>query len=186
MTAPSASSVTELLAAWRAGDASAPDALAQLVYAELRAMAARRLAGSARRPLQTTELVHEAFERLLGEPLSAIDRSHFFRTAALALRQALVDALRREGAGKRGGDAVHVTLDAAADVAMPDGVTWLAVEEALQALEREDARKCRVVELALLIGLPQAEIAEVLAISVPTVERDLRFARAWLRDRLER
>lgn len=179
-----ASSVTELLAAWRAGDAAAPDALATLVYNELRAMAARRLAGSAQRPLQTTELVHETFARLLAQPLSAVDRSHFFRTAALALRQALVDAIRRDGAGKRGGGALHVTLDQAADVAMSEAMPWLDVEAALQALEREDARKCRVVELALLLGLEQTEIAHILDVSVPTVERDLRFARAWLRDRL--
>lgn len=185
MTMDAAASVTQLLAAWRAGDAAAPDALATLVYGELRAMAARRLAGSPQRPLQTTELVHETFARLLAQPLAAADRSHFFRTAALALRQALVDAIRRDGADKRGGGAIHVSLDQAAAVPAADAGAWLAVEEAMQALEREDARKCRVIELALLLGLEHAEIARILDVSVPTVERDLRFARAWLRDRLE-
>lgn len=185
MTDSPTRSVTELLAAWRAGDAAAPDALATLVYDQLRAMAARRLAGSVQRPLQTTELVHETFARLLAQPLSAVDRSHFFRTAAMALRQALVDAIRREAAGKRGGEAIHVSLEHAADAALADATPWLDIEAALQALEREDARKCRVVEMALLLGLEQAEIATLLDVSVPTVERDLRFARAWLRDRLE-
>jgi RNA polymerase sigma factor (TIGR02999 family) len=178
------SDVTRLLAAWRAGDAAAPDALASLVYEELRRMAARRLAGSLQRPLQTTELVHETFVRLLESPLKASDRSHFFRTVALALRQVLVDAVRRQSAGKRGGDVVWVTLDRAREVAAPESHQWLAVEAALADLEREDARKCRVVEMSLLMGLSQQEVAAALDISVPTVERDLRFARAWLRERL--
>ena len=180
----SASDVTALLAAWRAGDTAAPDALATLVYEELRRMASRRLAGSAQRPLQTTELVHETFARLLEHPLKAGDRSHFFRIVALALRQVLVDAVRRQGAEKRGGDVVWVTLDRADDVSAGESHDWLAVESALGELEIEDARKCRVVEMSLLMGLSQQEVAEALEISVPTVERDLRFARAWLRERL--
>jgi RNA polymerase sigma factor (TIGR02999 family) len=178
------SDVTRLLAAWRAGDTTAPGTLATLVYEDLRRMAARRLAGSSQRPLQTTELVHETFARLLESPLKAGDRSHFFRTVALALRQVLVDAVRRQSAEKRGGDAVLVTLDHAHDVSATESHDWLAVEAALAELEREDARKCRVVELSMLMGLSQAEVAEALEISVPTVERDLRFARAWLRERL--
>ena len=185
MSGERSSDVTQLLAAWRGGDTSAPAALAALVYDELHGMAARRLAGPQARPLQTTELLHEAFARLLERPLAARDRVHFFRTAALALRQALVDAIRRDQAEKRGGGAVCVTLGAAGDIAVAGPEAWLAVEAALQALEREDPRKCRVVELTLLVGLPQDEVAEALEISVPTVERDLRFARAWLRDRLD-
>jgi RNA polymerase sigma factor (TIGR02999 family) len=184
MSGERASDVTALLAAWRAGDASAPDTLATLVYEELRRMASRRLAGSAERPLQTTELVHETFARLLEHPLKATDRSHFFRTVALALRQVLVDAVRRQSADKRGGDAVFVTLNAADAVSAAEHHDWLAVESALAALELEDARKCRVVEMSLLMGLSQQEVAAALDISVPTVERDLRFARAWLRERL--
>ena len=179
-----ASDVTALLAAWRAGDKAAPDALANLVYAELRRMAARRLAASAQRPLQTTELVHETFARLLEHPLKAVDRNHFFRTVALALRQVLVDAVRHAHAEKRGGGVVMVTLDAAANIGSGDPQDWLVVESALADLEREDARKCRAVELSLLMGLSQQEVADALEVSLPTVERDLRFARAWLRERL--
>jgi RNA polymerase sigma factor (TIGR02999 family) len=178
------SDVTRLLAAWRAGDAAAPDALATLIYDELRRMASRRLGSSAQRPLQTTELVHETFARLLESPLKAGDRSHFFRTVALALRQVLIDAVRRQSAEKRGGDVVWVTLDRAHDVPAAESHEWLAVETALAELEREDARKCRVVEMSLLMGLSQQEVADALDISIPTVERDLRFARAWLRERL--
>ena len=184
MSRESASDVTALLAAWRAGDAAAPDALARLVYEELRRMAARRLAGSSQRPLQTTELVHETFARLLEHPLKAGDRSHFFRTVALALRQVLVDAVRRQAAEKRGGEIVGVTLDKADQVSAAESHDWLAVEAALGELELEDARKCRVIEMSLLMGLSQQEVADALEISVPTVERDLRFARAWLRERL--
>jgi RNA polymerase sigma factor (TIGR02999 family) len=184
MAGPQRTEVTELLAAWRAGDARAPDALASLVYQELRAMAARRLAGSAQRPLDTTELVHETFARLLEHPLKATDRSHFFRTVALALRQVLVDAIRRSQAERRGGGAMQVTLGAAADVAIAGPETWLQVEAALAELERADPRKCRIVEMSLLMGMTQVDVAEALDISVPTVERDLRFARAWLRERL--
>ena len=182
----SADSVTELLAAWRAGDAQAPNELAALVYNDLRAMAARRLAGAAPMPLQTTELAHEAFARLLQRPLKAADREHFFRIVALALRQVLADAIRRERAEKRGGDALIVSLSAAGDLAVAGSDTWLGIEAALAELDRLDARKCRVVEMSLLLGLEQSEIAQTLGVSVPTIERDLRFARAWLRERLER
>ncbi|MFT3791942.1 MAG: ECF-type sigma factor [Rudaea sp.] len=178
-----ADNVTDLLEAWRAGDETAPRALADLVYADLHAMASRRLAGGAR-PLQTTELAHEACLRLLQKPLDAVDRVHFFRTVALALRQVLVDALRHDFAEKRGGGRSEVSLDAAADIAVAGPEEWFAIERALGELEALDARKCRVVEMSLLLGLAQDEIARTLGISVPTVERDLRFARAWLRERL--
>jgi len=184
MNAEHVQDATELLDAWRAGDSGAAGALAALVYNDLRAMAARRLAGAQPILLQTTELVHEAYARLLQRPLKPVDREHFFRTVALALRQVLADAVRRERAEKRGGGAIAVTLSAAADLAVAGPDTWLGIESALAELEDLDPRKCRVVEMSLLLGMEQAEVAETLGISVPTVERDLRFARAWLRERL--
>jgi len=179
-----ANDATRLLAAWRAGDPEAPQALAALVYDDLHAMVVRRLARAHRAPLETTELVHETIERLLQSPMHATDRAHFFRTVALMLRQVLTDAIRREQAEKRGGDAVMVSLGEAAGIAVAGPETWLGIESALTELERLDARKCRVVELSLLLGMEQAEIAVTLDVSVPTIERDLRFARAWLRERL--
>ena len=178
-----ASDVTALLAAWRDGDAGAAQALAALVYDDMRAMAARRLAGG-RAPLQTTELVNETFARLLERPLHVQDRVHFFRTVAIALRQVLTDAIRRDRAQKRGGDALTVSLGAAGDLAVAGPDTWLGLDAALSELEALDERKCRIVEMSALLGLEQADIAAALDISVPTVERDLRFARAWLRERL--
>ena len=176
--------VTELLVAWRQGDADAAQALAALVYDDMRAMAARRLAGGQALPLQTTELVNETFARLLERPLDVRDRVHFFRTVALALRQVLTDAIRRDRAQKRGGDALTVSLSAAGDLAVAGPDTWLGIDSALRELEVLDERKCRIVEMSALLGLEQAEIATALDVSVPTVERDLRFARAWLRERL--
>jgi RNA polymerase sigma factor (TIGR02999 family) len=184
MDEPRVTEITRLLAAWRGGDVAASESLAVLVYNELRAMAARRLSMGQPRPLQTTELVHETFARLLEHPLAAADRIHFFRTAALAMRQALVDAIRRSMAEKRGGDALVVSLSAASDVAVAGPEAWLGVETALAALEREDPRKCRVVEMSFLLGLSNEETATALGVSIPTVERDLRFARAWLKERL--
>jgi RNA polymerase sigma factor (TIGR02999 family) len=110
-----ANDVTGLLAAWRGGDADAAQALAALVYDDMRTMAARRLAGGRALPLQTTELVHETFARL--RALQVKDRMHFFRTVAMVLRQVLTDAIRRERAEKRGG-ALAVSLSAAGDLAV--------------------------------------------------------------------
>ncbi|MFT3791939.1 MAG: ECF-type sigma factor [Rudaea sp.] len=182
----STDSVASLLAAWRSGDQRAPHALAELVYADLRSMASRMLrdnrgAGA----LQTTELAHEAYLRLLQHPLDFVDRTHFFRTLALAVRQVLIDAARREHAGKRGGDALTVGISAAADLPTCGPDTWLGIETALVELESLDARKSRVVEMVFLLGLSQEETAQMLGVSLPTVERDLRFARAWLRARIE-
>jgi RNA polymerase sigma factor (TIGR02999 family) len=151
---------------------------------DMRAMAARRLAGGRALPLQTTELVHEAFARLLEKPLQVKDRVHFFRTVAMVLRQVLTDAIRHERAEKRGGGALAVSLSAAGDLAVVGPEAWLSIDTALAELEVLDARKCRVVEMSILLGLEQADIAQALDVSVPTVERDLRFARAWLRERL--
>lgn len=95
-----------------------------------------------------------------------------------------MDAIRRERADKRGGGAVNLSLGAAGDVAVAGPEAWLVVESALAELERESERKCRVVELSFLFGLSQQEIADTLGVSLPTIERDLRFARAWLKERL--
>jgi len=136
-----ANDVTALLAAWRDGDPAAAQALAALVYDDMRAMAARRLAGG-RAPLQTTELVNETFARLLERPLHVQDRVHFFRTVAMALRQVLTDAIRRDRAQKRGGDALTVSLSAAGDL-----VRWGHQATVFEALHE--------IGGVLLYGIPE-------------------------------
>jgi len=178
-----AGEVTRLLRAYHEGDGQAPDALFNLVYRELKGIAARRLAQMGKRSIDPTELVNEALVRLLGQPLQAVNRQDFFRIAASAIRCALVDIIRRQSAAKRGGQDVAVTLSNAESSSVI-GDAWLEVEQALESLERQDARKCRIVELAFLIGLSQQEIADTLEISLTTVERDLRFAKVWLSTRL--
>ncbi|MET4730900.1 RNA polymerase sigma factor (TIGR02999 family) [Lysobacter enzymogenes] len=176
--------VTRLLAAWRAGDSAAPDALLNLVYRQLRNIAAGRLSRLSVPVLDPTELVNEAMLRLLGNgSLDAQNRQHFFSIAATAIRYVLVDTIRRQHADKRGNGAVDVTLSGAETLSAA-GDRWLDVEEALRALEQQDARKCRIVELTFLVGLNQQETAETLGVSLTTVERDLRFAKAWLREHL--
>ena len=183
--APPPGDITRLLHEWRDGDGAAPEQLFELVYRELKAIAARRIAGSGLQRVDSTEIVNEAMLRLLGNVPSLNDRSHFFKVAATAIRYTLVDLARRQHADKRGAGVEPLTLSMA-DQAGTGDADWLDVERALEALERQDARKCRIVELAFLVGLNQQEIAQALGLSLSTVERDLRFARAWLRDRLER
>lgn len=171
--------VTRLLRACRAGDRGALDSLFDLVYQELKAIAAHRLARLHVHGIDPTELVNEAVLRLLVHTLDANDRQHFFKIAATAIRYTLIDIARRQHSEKHGGNAFMVTLSKA-ERASAANAQWLEVESALDELERLDPRKCRVVELAYLVGLNRQEIADTLAISLTTVERELRFAKVWL------
>lgn len=174
--------VTVLLDRWGQGDRAAFDALVPLIYDELRRVAANHLRGERRgHSLCPTELVAEACVRLIGAtpPEGWNGRVHFFAIAARSMRQILVDHARRHGAGKRGAGQRPVTLDEA--VACADrSDDLIAVDHALEALAKVDARKARVVELCHFGGLTQSEIAQVLDIHVNTVARDLRMGEAWL------
>lgn len=179
--------ITALLVRWNAGDADARDRLAAAIYSQLKRIAAHRLREQARPVVDPTELVHEALLKLIQSPIDAEDRRQLFKIAAAALRHTLIDLVRRRDADKRGGgevtslDALQITV---AGVAGANADHWLDVEHALTELEALDPRKCRIVELALIVGLEQTEIAATLGLSLSTVERDLRFARAWLKTRL--
>jgi RNA polymerase sigma factor (TIGR02999 family) len=176
--------VTRLLHAWNHGEAGAAERLTELVYAQVRAIAGRHLRRFAGQlTLQPTELAHELFLRLIGSDTDWQDRRHFYGVVGVAMRRILVDAARARGSDKRGGGRLHVTLSAAEEAVVEDGDA-LVLDEALDALRALDARKCEVIELTYLLGLKRDEIAEVLAVSVPTVDRELRFARAWLKQRL--
>jgi RNA polymerase sigma factor (TIGR02999 family) len=186
--------VTGLLAAWRAGDASALSRLMPLVYGELRRLAAHVLAGERTgHTLQATALVHEAYLRLAagGAPRLGIgDRAHFFAVAAQVMRRLLVDHARGRAAAKRGGGAALVPLTPGISAAVP-GVTagsapedLLALDAALTDLAALDGRKARAIELRYFAGSTIGETAAALEVSTATVILDLRLARAWLYRRL--
>lgn len=177
--------LTALLQAWRSGDAGAREPLNQQIYASLKRMARQRVRhGAGPATLNPTALVHEAVVRLLGSEVDWRTSAHFFALAALQMRAVLVDHARRRGAAKRGGSAVAVTLGE--DVAVvEDDEGVLALHAALEQLAAEDARTARVLELTYFGGLTAAQVGEACSISVATVERDLRFGRAWLRRELQ-
>ena len=176
--------VTRLLQAWSGGDEAAAERLTELVYAQVRAIAGKHLRQfGGHLTLQPTELAHELFLRLIGADIDWQDRRHFYGVVSVAMRRILVDTARARGADRRGGGQLHVTLSAAENAVQEESDAF-ALDEALQALRTLDARKCEVVELNYLLGLKREEIAEVIGVSVPTVDRELRFARAWLKQKL--
>lgn len=184
--APADHEVTRLIVAWRGGDSEARTALVERVYANVRAIAAQSLRQMPGATLSATDLAHEALIRLLGANADWNDRRHFFHVAAQATRQILVDAARQRLAGKRGGGAERVELDAALDVACSgDDAELLRIDDALRDLQQADARRAQMIELVYFGGLNRAEVAATLAVSEGTVDRDLRLARAWLRAALE-
>jgi len=172
--------ITGLLQRWRNGDGAAADQLLPLVYAQLRAIARRQLGNErAGHTLLPTDLVHEAFLKLNDNAPQSADRVHFFAIASRAMRQVLVDHERHRRADKRdGGD--RVTLSSVDPPDPNQSVDLLALDEALGALEKLDARKARVIELRVFAGLEFDECAQVLGISRATLARDFRTARAWL------
>jgi RNA polymerase sigma factor (TIGR02999 family) len=179
--------LTALLRAAEAGDAAAFDRAFAGVYDELHRLAARVRGGRASDTLGATALVHEAYLKLAPAAQPAWEgRRHFLRVAARAMRQVLVGAARERQADKRGGGDFAVTLDEAAHAAPVRADELLALDEALTRLARLDERQARVVELRYFAGLTAEETAEALEVSVPTVQRDWRAARAWLAVELRR
>lgn len=178
--------VTQLLHQWRAGDAKALDALLPIVYGELRRLARRYMAAERRNhTLQHTALVHEAYLELVHMDVGWNDRAHFFAVAARAMRRILVDHARTRKRDKRGGDAVHVGLEEAVEQPAPDATLDLVVlDDALGRLATVDARKSEMIEMRYFGGLTQQELAEVLGVSIATVNRDLSWAKDWLKSDL--
>lgn len=175
-------SVTRLLDEITGGNREASDELLPLVYEELRRLARARLAHL--RPgqtLQPTELVHEAYLRLVqgGDP-GWDNRGHFFAAAAEAMRRIVIDRARRAASLKRGGDRVRITLSAVPGGVEPKPEELLAVNNALNDLESQDPRMARVVKLRAFAGLTQEETALAMGISRRTVNRLSTAARAWL------
>lgn len=175
------SEVTVLLHALRNGDRSALDRLQPLVYDELRAVAARQLRGERRdHTLQPTELVHEAYLRLLDRHSPDWQsRAHFLGVAAQTIRRILVEHARARSREKRGGGLLRVTLSESMRTDEPD-LDLLALDDALEKLGREDRADLEIVVLRYFGGLSVKEIAEVRGISERTVHRRWEFAKAWL------
>lgn len=174
--------VTSLLHAWSQGDEAALQQLIPIVYEELRRVAKRQMASE--RPshtLQTTALIHEVYVRLVDVPSASIrNRAHFFAMCARLMRNVLVDFARSRQYQKRGGGAVHVTLDEALHVTANSDPGLVAIDDALARLSAVDRRKGQVVELRFFGGLSVEETAIALDISPETVMRDWKFAKSWL------
>lgn len=182
--------ITGLLTAWRAGNQDAHAELIALLTPELHALAERHL-GAERRDhtLQATALVNEAYLRLVAADVDWQDRIHFLAVASRTMRSILVDYARARAAGKRGGGAAIITLrtgdEATPDSAGgPDGTDLLDLDAAMNELAEYDAEKAQIIELHYFGGLTHREIADVVGASPATVDRSLRFSRAWLKERL--
>ncbi len=182
MTTLTPQDVTELLTEWQKGDADALDKLTPLVYDELRRIAHRYVRAERNgHTLQTTELVNEAYTRLLGkQKIEWQNRSHFFGVTAQVMRHILIDHARRRSYAKHGGNARQVSMEDAAVMSHQRAAELIALDEALGELAKLDPRKSRVVELRYFGGLSLEETAEALHVSLMTVRRDWRAAKAWL------
>ena len=176
--------VTQLLVAWGHGDQAAADQLIPLVYGQLRRIARNRLRGEfASQTLQSTDLINEAYVRLVEQSVNWQSRAHFYGIAARLMRQILIDKARARHALKRGGDQHQISLTDA-DGEFKQSRDLLALNEALEALSEIDPKRSEIVELRFFGGLTIEETAEVLGVSAPTVERSWRAARAWLQTEL--
>ena len=174
--------ITGLLIAWNDGDVAALNCLVDLLYPKLRRIAhqylERRRAGES---LESAALTNEAYLKLVrAGGIRCENRAHFLALCSQIMRRIVVDHARRRRSAKRGGNALYVALDDALLTAKARGIEVLALDVALDALARIDRRKGRVVEMRYFGGLNLGDTAEVLGVSVDTVKRDWRMARAWL------
>lgn len=174
--------ITDLIDAWSNHRPGAADALAESVYQELKQIAHHVLRKEVRAGLEPTELVHEAWLRMGKGKGSFPSRQHFYAFAALQMQRLLIDLARASGAAARGGDPITVSLRLADPAPQP--ADMLSLAEALSRLDRIDQRKSQAFALTELGGFSHHEVAEMLAVSLATVERDLRFARTWLAARM--
>jgi RNA polymerase sigma factor (TIGR02999 family) len=182
------SEVTRILNSIEQGDARAADELLPLVYAELRRLAAQKMAReSPGHTLQPTALVHEAWLRLVGEQNQQWDsRGHFFAAATEAMRRILIEHARRKNAVKRGVDFERVNFENVDVAILAEGGEFLLLNDALEKLEREDPDAAQVVKLRFFAGLTNEQAGKVLGVTDRTAKRYWTFARAWLFQELRR
>ena len=180
---PSTHEITQLLVAWNQGDQAALEALTPLINQELRRLAKRYMAGERQgHLLQPTALVNEAWLRLIDwQNVEWQNRAHFFGLAAQMMRRTLMEYARVQHREKRGGrEGIQVSLSEAANLAPERSADLIALDDALQTLEKLDPRQARVVELRFFAGLTVEETAHVVDRSPRTIKREWRLARAWL------
>ncbi len=180
--------ITQLLIDWGNGDQAALEKLMPLVYNELRRLATNYLHRErAGHTLQPTALVNEAYLKLVGQRNAKWqNRAQFFAISAQLMRRILVDHARRHTADKRGGsNQQRLSITSAEEFASQPALDLLALNEALEELEKMDPQQSKIVELKFFGGLSIEEAAEVLGVGHATVEREWKSARAWLRRRLE-
>ena len=187
MNGESTHQITELLKAWNLGDAEALERLTPVVYEELHRTARQCMSRERNaNPLQATALINELYLKMVDfQQVNWQNRAHFFALCARQMRRILTDLYRAEGRQKRGGKEQPVSLDASMIHAREPRQDLMAIDEALERLEKMDARKSQVVELRFFGGLSVKETAEVLQVSADTVMRDWKFSKAWLLGELE-
>lgn len=182
--------VTALLERWRSGDQDAQDALLQTIYPYMRQLASANLRRLGDGLMQSTELAHEAFLRLnLQQTLDWKSRAHFLAVIATVTRNVVIDLIRERNAAKRGGNEQHTPVDELVDLDQPhcaDSVfDWIALDQALTLLAKEDTDCAKVAEAKLFSSMEVGEISEALGISPATIGRHWRFAKSWLVKQLE-
>lgn len=182
MSGPEDTDVTDLLAAWSAGDKVAFDRLIPSVFDRLRSIAAHYFEREdPRHTLQPTALVSLLYLRLAGrKKVHFTNRAHFFGTAATLMRRILVDYARTRDRLKRGSGARPVSLETVREMGWEGNLDLLVLDDALQKLAEVDPRQARIVELRIFTGLQNDEIADLLGISITTVKREWDTARRWL------
>jgi RNA polymerase sigma factor (TIGR02999 family) len=177
--------VTQLLRAWRDGEAGALERLAPVIYEEMHRLARGAFRGeSAGHTLQPTALVHEAFLHLVDADVDWQNRAHFYAIAARQIRRVLVNHAVAKKRAKRGGAAVPVSLEQAEEVTTGQGAEITDIDDALVRLAKFDARKSQILELHYFGGLTYEEMAEAMQLSTTTLHSELRLAKAWLKGAL--
>lgn len=182
---PESSDVERLLAAMKNGDVASRERLFGLLYAELRGLAHRRLGNGPYHSIQATELVGEAYMRMVGkDQLGCENRRHFFAVAARAMQDILVERARKKATRKRGGGLRRVELEASMAFVDENPEEYLMLSDAISRLSEQDALSAEVVRLRFFAGFTGDETAQVLAVAPATVDRRWQYAKAWLHDAL--
>ncbi len=182
---PSPGEITQLLESWQAGDHRAAEALSELIYTNLHRLAIGHMQQERRQlTLQPTVLVNEVMARLLEKPPACLDRAHLYALAARMMRHFLVNQAESRMRQKRGGGAIHITLNEDRSAAESVDVDLIALNQSLESLGKVDSRKRDILEHYYFGGLTYPEIAQVTSLSRATVHRELRLARAFVGARL--